>query len=795
MRSWRRNAKEPTNKNINLIRPSPSNFLEKNLSPSPTQSNVQLLPTEKDTISGTIINPTALGSKPAMKKGSKSQTISKESLTIDLDKVERLYNSKKSNQYKSMNVNNLNKQTSGKKAGKRRIVRKKKLTPAGKGVAPKGPRRIISVRGIKGKDAKNHPLPVRQVKLALNKWKPPTQTVNFKTLNVSNLPKNSLDIPEICIEDSSVATPQYSQYQTGGNFSNGEVSPNPTSSQFTDLAPHGRQFRGRKVKAPINMRQFSPEKQAEIIENNHVAQQVRQLKQDPCMNHYRIMFPYKNPLVFMNYQKYREQLSTTNNQKKAYQSSAYQTFIKEQMQKSRKQLKNSRMNLRSQSVGQIEIDSDDEDLEEELNFFNGGYHRTDMFSPGQSVYYVQDENGDEILVQKTETKADKDRVFGRSNNIYSRRFDGKYLPSGKSFIEMIDPKLLDIEKQEPSRYASAKIQSRMSQKQQKSLLHNRKNLSQNTHKGGFGISKKLDFKRKTGFKSALGSKSQPEVFNFNQLAVPGGRGNPYMWKKMTNSTAHLIDIERRKRNPAHRAKTTVSFYVPPNRSTNHSANPKNRRKRSQRKNANRKWLSNYSKIQQKAHRPRLDKSSQLRKIRIDKNSSSMPDLSHLGDLEMQMLKKQFQIKSINPGVESEGKSRNIESFSSHKENINFAKPVPQLLKIKKPQYDLMTGSSNRSKIKGRMWAKRFTHKEMLEKKKQLYKKLHQPKKTVEKFQRKFAAEVKDEEFENFKDMLMVDTMVGESMYNSRSQRFTSFGGGQVQSRSFRTEYDPEIDQI
>jgi hypothetical protein len=61
------------------------------------------------------------------------------------------------------------------------------------------------------------------------------------------------------------------------------------------------------------------------------------------------------------------------------------------------------------------------------------------------------------LVQKTETKADKDRVFGRSNNIYSRRFDGKYLPSGKSFIEMIDPKLLDIEKQEPSRYASAKI--------------------------------------------------------------------------------------------------------------------------------------------------------------------------------------------------------------------------------------------------------------------------------------------------------------------------------------------------
>jgi hypothetical protein len=40
------------------------------------------------------------------------------------------------------------------------------------------------------------------------------------------------------------------------------------------------------------------------------------------------------------------------------------------------------MNLRSQSVGQIEIDSDDEDLEEELNFFNGGYHRTDMFSPG-----------------------------------------------------------------------------------------------------------------------------------------------------------------------------------------------------------------------------------------------------------------------------------------------------------------------------------------------------------------------------------------------------------------------------
>lgn len=188
-------------------------------------------------------------------------------------------------------------------------------------------------------------------------------------------------------------------------------------------------------------------------------------------------------------------------------------------------------------------------------------------------------------------------------------------------------------------------------------------------------------------------------------------------------------------------------------------------------------MSNYSKIQQKIHRSKNRKA--FLGSKNARNARSMPNMDQMDD---QNQITHLNIKAIEPGKTYE--KNTSKRFISHQNNTNFAKPVPKLIQIKKSEYELMNQSQNR-KIKGRIWGLRsLSHQELLDKRKELHRKLHQPKRMAIKFAKRFAAEVKDEEFERFKDMLMVDTIEGESRYKSGfrsrtmsySKDFTVYGG-------------------
>jgi hypothetical protein len=59
----------------------------------------------------------------------------------------------------------------------------------------------------------------------------------------------------------------------------------------------------------------------------------------------------------------------------------------------------------------------------------------------------------------------------------------------------------------------------------------------------------------------------------------------------------------------------------------------------------------------------------------------MPDMNYKAEKEINLLKFNFKIKVIDPGSDSKIKLK--DKFVSHSQNVNFSKPVAQLVKISK----------------------------------------------------------------------------------------------------------------
>lgn len=275
---------------------------------------------------------------------------------------------------------------------------------------------------------------------------------------------------------------------------------------------------------------------------------------------------------------------------------------------------------------------------------------------------------------------------------------------------------------------------------------------------------------------------------------------------MPNSTAHLIDIERRQNN--HNLRQSSSLLnpnkIPEEKSNSQRSNygtkvQKNLHSGSmgsvqydnkyQKRISCRKWT--WVNKNRKSYQTSPDK---LRRqpVRLEKgyNSSSMPDMNYKAEKEINLLKFNFKIKVIDPGSDSKIKLK--DKFVSHSQNVNFSKPVAQLVKISKADVSDVQDRNKRN-MKGNVWGRVYTPDEMFIKRREIHQRLNKPREATSKACQEQIDLYDQKQFEELK--FYVDDSVKMSGY---SQQYSSKGGSRYKygthSRFNMTQHDREINQ-